>query len=70
MAFIPSDLDALDKAIKSSRSKVKYADKEVEYRSMDEMFQARNFIMDELERTGQLAQQRKSQTSYASFSRD
>lgn len=70
MAFTLSDLDALDKAIKSSRRKVKYADKEVEYRSMAEVFEARAFIVAELERTGQLTSVRKSSTSYASFSRE
>lgn len=69
MAFVLTDLNALDAAIKSGRSKVKYADKEVEYRSMDEMFVARRFIMDELTRTGQITAPR-SNTSYASTSRD
>jgi hypothetical protein len=71
MAFVLSDLDKLDSAIKTGRRRVKYADKEVEYRSMDEMMQARTFIVGELERTGQLASTaRTNQTSYAAFSRD
>lgn len=71
MAFVLADLDKLDNAIKTGRRRVKYADKEVEYRSMDEMMAARTFIVSELERTGQLASSaRQSHTSYASFSRD
>ncbi len=69
MAFTSSDLDALDNAIKNSRRKVKYADKEVEYRTMAEMMEARTFIVSELERTGQIRITRPN-TSYASFSRD
>ncbi len=71
MGFALADLSTLDNAIKTGRRKVKYADKEVEYRSMDEMMAARSFIASELERTGQLASSaRPSTTSYAAFSRD
>lgn len=71
MAFILADLDKLDNAIKTGRRRVKYADKEVEYRSMDEMMAARTFIVSELEKSGAMASSaRASSTSYASFSRD
>lgn len=71
MAFVAADLNTLDNAIKTGRRRVKYADKEVEYRSMDEMLAARTFIVSELEKAGLLpSSARPSYTSYASFSRD
>ncbi len=71
MAFVLADIDILDRAIKNGRRRVKYADKEVEYRSMAEMMEARAFIMGELEASGLLASSaRKTSTSLASYSRD
>lgn len=48
MAWIQDDLDALKDAIKTGARKVKYADKEVEYRSLDEMIIVKNMIEQEL----------------------
>ncbi|SNT28860.1 hypothetical protein SAMN06265795_12234 [Noviherbaspirillum humi] len=71
MAFSVQDLQNLDNAIKTGRRRVKYADKEVEYRSMAEMMEARSFIQGELEKSGQLSSSsRTSNTSFASFGRD
>jgi len=48
MDFIQADLDALNAAIKTGARKVKYADKEVEYRDLSEMLSVRKLIMDDL----------------------
>lgn len=48
MAWTTQDLEALNGAIKTGARKVKYADKEVEYRDLDEMLRIRKAIMDEL----------------------
>lgn len=48
MAFTADDLTAIDTAIKSGHRKVKYRDREVEYRSLDEMKAVRDLIRDEL----------------------
>lgn len=42
--FTQADLVAIDKAIANSAKKVKFEDREVEYRSMEEMLQARKVI--------------------------
>jgi hypothetical protein len=44
MAFTQAQLDALDEAIASGTLRVKYADKEVTYRSLAEMMQLRDFM--------------------------
>ena len=57
MAYTQSDLDAIEKAIASGERRVRLADKEVEYRSINEMLSARAIITAELEgsaRTGML----------------
>lgn len=64
--FQQSDLDALEKAIKNGRIRVKYGDKEVTYRSLDEMMRIRDIMKGELS-SG--SSPRKS-VSYASFTRD
>lgn len=43
-----ADLNALTAAIAQGARKVKYADKEVEYRSLAEMMQLRDLMMREL----------------------
>lgn len=48
MAFSQTDLDALDQAIKEGVSRVKYSDKEVQYRSLGEMIQLRDLMRREL----------------------
>jgi hypothetical protein len=44
MAFNQAQLDALDEAIASGSLKVKYADKELTYRSLSEMMQLRDLM--------------------------
>jgi len=48
MAWTTDDLTALESAIKTGARKVKYADKEVEYRDLDEMERIRKLIKAEL----------------------
>ncbi len=65
MAFVASDADALEAAIKAGVKTVKYADREVTYASMDEMLRARQVIKTEVAQAG------GSKTiSYMQFDRD
>jgi hypothetical protein len=48
MAFTLEQYNALDAAISVGANRVKYADKEVEYRSLQDMLQLRNQMRDEL----------------------
>jgi hypothetical protein len=48
MAWTLTDLSVLESAIATGANKVKYGDKEVEYRSLEEMNQVRQQIRDEL----------------------
>lgn len=48
MAYTSSDLSALERAIKSGARRVKYENREVEYRSLDEMQRLRNQMRREL----------------------
>ena len=48
MAFQQSDLTAIEKAIASGTMRVKYADKEVQYNTMDDLLKARDLIRREL----------------------
>lgn len=48
MAWTQSDLDALDKAIGSGVTEVRYNDRTVRYRSMDELMRAREIMAKEL----------------------
>lgn len=48
MAYTQADLDALNAAIAQGALRVKYSDKEVEYRSLPEMLQIRDLILGEL----------------------
>lgn len=43
-----SDLDALNKAIFQGVTKVKYSDKEITYRSLDEMIRISNLMKQDL----------------------
>jgi len=71
MAFTVQDLDALDKAIKGGRLRVKYGDKEVYYQQTSEMLRARSLIVGELEKAGLLAKNSQvGSTTFASFGRD
>lgn len=48
MAWTQNDLIVLEKAIASGATRVKYSDKEVEYRSLSEMMTIRDNIRTEL----------------------
>lgn len=48
MAWTQTQLDALEAAIAQGTTKVKYSDKEVTYRSLDEMMQIRDKIREDL----------------------
>lgn len=60
MAFTLSQLTALEAAIAQGTTRVKYENKEVEYRSLEEMMKLRDLIRSELGLT------KKSQRLYAS----
>lgn len=47
-SFTQTDLDALDEAIKSGALTVKYRDKEVTYRSLNDLMRLRDFIAGKL----------------------
>lgn len=51
MAWTQSDLDAIEKAIASGALMVRYNDKQVTYRSISEMMQARDLIRKSLGKT-------------------
>lgn len=46
--YTEQDLSALNKAIAQGARKVKYSDKEVEYRSLEEMIKIRNMMKEDL----------------------
>lgn len=48
MAFQAADLEAIEAALRTGSSRVKYADREIQYRSLDELQQLRNLIRREL----------------------
>jgi hypothetical protein len=48
MAFTQDDLDVLNASIAQGALKVKYADKEVEYRSLKDMLELRRLMAAEL----------------------
>lgn len=48
MAFEQSDLDKLERAIANGMTEVRYSDRTIKYRSLDEMVRARSFMMAEL----------------------
>lgn len=48
MSWTTSDLEAIDSAIKSGRLRVRYGDRDVTYRSLDEMLRIRDLINHEL----------------------
>lgn len=48
MAFTTSDLDAINAAIGSGALRVKYADREVTYQTMDDLLKAKAVIEAEL----------------------
>ena len=48
MAFTQSDLDVLNAAIATGARSVRYGDKQVDYKTLDEMLRARQIMMQEL----------------------
>ena len=48
MAFTQAQLDALEASITQGTTKVKYQDREVTYRTLDEMIRLRNLMRAEL----------------------
>ncbi len=48
MAWSQSDLDAINKSIAAGVTTVRYADRSVQYRSLDEMLTIRALMTDEL----------------------
>lgn len=49
MAWMQSDLDAIDKALASGELTVHFADRSVTYRSLDELLRIRALISDALQ---------------------
>ncbi len=50
-SYTTSDLEAIDAAIQTGHLRVKYADKDVTYRSLDELMQIRAHIAKQLGQT-------------------
>lgn len=48
MAWTQTDLDKLNKAIASGKTRVQFSDRTVEYRSLDEMLRVRSMIVGEV----------------------
>lgn len=48
MAWTATDLEEIEKAIKTGTLRVKYSDREVQYRSLDEMLKIRDLIAREV----------------------
>lgn len=67
MAYTLQQLTILETAIAQGATKVKYADKEVEYRSLAEMQQIRIQMRDELELNG--TNPNKSRRRFGTFSK-
>lgn len=49
MGWTTADLDALNKSIASGTTSVRYADRTVQYRSLEEMLKIRMLMQDELQ---------------------
>lgn len=48
MAYTQADLDAIDAAILGNQSKVRFADREVTYRTSEELLKTRDFVQTQL----------------------
>jgi hypothetical protein len=48
MAFTQENLDTLNEAIATGTRSVRYGDKQVDYKTLDEMLRARQIMMQEL----------------------
>jgi hypothetical protein len=58
MTWSQTDLDTLDRAIASGERRVRLQDKEVEFRTIDEMLQIRSLISNSLEPTQKIGMKR------------
>lgn len=67
MAWTSDDLVVLEKAIATGATSVEYADKKVQYRSLEEMLKVRDMIRDELGLNGE--DPSNAGRKYASFSK-
>lgn len=56
MAWVQADLDAIEEAIVSGVLTVKYSDKEVTYRSLNELIKVRELIRESLGLTNSASQ--------------
>jgi hypothetical protein len=63
MAFTQEQLTILEEAIATGSKRVKYADKEVEYQSLDDMLRLRDLMQ------GELGQKPKTQRFFGNFSK-
>lgn len=73
MAFTLNQLSALESAIASGQLRVMYDGKQVEYRSVADLIQARDLVRSELIASGQLSAaplSNRGPASLAVFSRD
>jgi len=67
MAFTQAQYDAMTAAISQGATRVKYADKEVEYRTLDEMIRIKGLMEGDLGiNVSPLGNSRKIQTTYKS----
>lgn len=66
MAYTQAQLDALDAAIASGTLRVRYEDRDITYRDLDELRQARQIVQADL--AGQSGTPRQTR-SFASFSK-
>ena len=68
MAWTTSDLTAIETAIASGELSVQFADRRVQYRSMEELLQARAIIKEAIAQAGGSTASVRS--TYASFTKD
>ena len=61
MAWVQADLDAIEEAIVSGVLTVKYSDKEVTYRSLNELIKVRELIRESLGLTNSASQRMLSE---------
>jgi multidrug resistance efflux pump len=68
MAWTSSDLAAIEKAIASGELSVQFAERRMQYRSIDELLKARVVIKEELAQAGTSVASVRS--TYATFTKD
>ena len=68
MSWTITDLTAIETAIASSELRVKFSDREVQYRSMDELLKARDVIKESIASVGGTSPSIRS--TYGSFTKD